>query len=95
MGEIQISPFFMIMNYFLSIFFLFFAALVGFGYIASIVRLPATGGAKRLFLASFFRVILGSSFFLFLLSLPLLTSILMGIVCIGAAITTLWFIRPA
>lgn len=84
----------MIMNIFLFIISPFFAALVGFGYIASIIRLTAAGGAKRLFFASFFRVILGVTFFLFLLSLPLLASILMGMICIGAAIATLWFIRP-
>ncbi|MCL5436778.1 MAG: hypothetical protein M1549_02800 [Candidatus Dependentiae bacterium] len=70
------------------------ALLTGFAYIASFVHMTMCRGFAPYFLASLGRIALGVIFVLVLLRLPTLMGILMVIVCFGAAVVALRYIRP-
>lgn len=72
-----------------------FSLLTGIAYVASFIRMAGTNGFLKYFIASFSRVTLGVIFVVMLLRLPPLLSILMVILCVGAAGITLRFIHPA
>lgn len=71
-----------------------FSLVTGILYTTLFVRTTRTKGFSSNFIASLARVFLGVIFVTMLLRLPPLMSILMMILCVGAASITLRYTRP-